>query len=335
MSGFYLMRRGWLDDDMFQSPKREPFCHRAAWAWLIERAAYQDGLVRHNGKERQIQRGQIFSSLQDMGAAWGWNATKVARFLTALQRAGAIVTVSVKAGSIISICEYGDIQSPGEATVTSRKSDRDTRWEATVTGTKQEKESNTSEAKASSVPAERARDLAGSMVEVWRTECGDILKIPLKLDSKRISACSARWRDSFGRDIEQWRAYCQAIRASPFLCGDSDRGWKANFDWALTPKAIRGVQEGKYERAQNRPARAGDLFDQRRQREAANLQAGFDAIARATGLAGGVETPRNDPGGDRSDPTIIDLVPRGLDARDAAGDRGGSWVGDRTARHAG
>lgn len=101
---------------------------------------------------------------------------------------------------------------------------------------------------AATAEAGTARAQAESMVSVWQQECGDILSVPLKLDTKRVAGCNARWGDSFGRDIARWVGYCRAIRALPFCCGDNDRGWRADFDWALTPKAIRSVQEGKYER---------------------------------------------------------------------------------------
>jgi hypothetical protein len=98
---------------------------------------------------------------------------------------------------------------------------------------------------------EAARAIAEGMLEVWRTECGDVLPVPHALERDRVVACQTRFRDSFKRDIEKWRALCREIRQSSFCCGDGPRGWRADFDWALKPNSIRGVLEGKYR--DNRP----------------------------------------------------------------------------------
>src|SRR5262249_12290492 len=82
------------------------------------------------------------------------------------------------------------------------------------------------------------------MLAIWKEECGDVLAVPVKLNRDRINSCLARFKDSFKQDLEQWRALCREISASNFCCGS--RGWKADFDWALKPKSILGLLEGKY-----------------------------------------------------------------------------------------
>jgi hypothetical protein len=99
-----------------------------------------------------------------------------------------------------------------------------------------------------------ARAIADSMLAIWREECGDALPIPRSLDRDRVTACQARFGDSFSRNVEQWRALCREIRQSPFCCGQGSSGWQADFDWALKPKSIRNVLEGKYR--DDRPARS-------------------------------------------------------------------------------
>lgn len=68
-----------------------------------------------------------------------------------------------------------------------------------------------------------------------------------------------RMRDTF-RTLEAWRAYCHAIRGSPFLLGENDRGWRADFDFALKPRNISKILEGGYDRSsygRNGPAAGG------------------------------------------------------------------------------
>ena len=38
----------------------------------------------------------------------------------------------------------------------------------------------------------------------------------------------------------------EKIAASIFLCGGGDRGWKADFDWLISPANMQKVLEGKY-----------------------------------------------------------------------------------------
>ncbi|MCL1861988.1 MAG: hypothetical protein FWF78_00290 [Defluviitaleaceae bacterium] len=38
----------------------------------------------------------------------------------------------------------------------------------------------------------------------------------------------------------------EKVAASIFLCGGGDRGWKADFDWLISPANMQKVLEGKY-----------------------------------------------------------------------------------------
>jgi uncharacterized protein YdaU (DUF1376 family) len=42
-----------------------------------------------------------------------------------------------------------------------------------------------------------------------------------------------------------WRKFFASVAAQPFLCGENDRGWTADFDWLLSPKGFRKVVEGR------------------------------------------------------------------------------------------
>lgn len=91
------------------------------------------------------------------------------------------------------------------------------------------------------------RDVAEEMLEVWKTELGGVLSVPSKLTTDRITLANSRFRQEFHENLDEWRAYCQAIRSKPFLIGDNNRHWRADFDWALKQKSALGVLEGKYD----------------------------------------------------------------------------------------
>ena len=114
MTGYYLMHRGWLNNKVFRED--EPFCKRAAWAWLIEHAEYADRQIRVGRQLVTLRRGQLSYSLRYLADAWGWNQEKVRRFLADLVACDSVVTAnvtgSVTAQTLITICNYNRYQSP-------------------------------------------------------------------------------------------------------------------------------------------------------------------------------------------------------------------------------
>jgi len=47
-------------------------------------------------------------------------------------------------------------------------------------------------------------------------------------------------------DVDDWSTAMTAINNSKFLCGENERGWKANFDFLLQPKSFVKLIEGAY-----------------------------------------------------------------------------------------
>jgi hypothetical protein len=67
-----------------------------------------------------------------------------------------------------------------------------------------------------------------------------------RMTGPRRRQCLSRIRGSpdpvadFGRALD-------AIERSPFLRGDNDRGWRADFDFLLQPKSFAKLIEGAYD----------------------------------------------------------------------------------------
>lgn len=107
--GFYLMHRGFWDDDSF---KDEAFTEREAWHWLISNAAFEDCKHRHPVKYQfvEILRGQYPTSARELSRQWKWSISRVLRFLNFLQKSGKIETASDTHLTIISILNYNKYQ---------------------------------------------------------------------------------------------------------------------------------------------------------------------------------------------------------------------------------
>ncbi|MCD8566654.1 MAG: hypothetical protein LRY36_01820 [Alphaproteobacteria bacterium] len=74
------MHRGWQEHPAFDN---EPFTKREAWEWLISAAVYLHGgkLESVVGRSILIMRGQLTYSYRFMAEAWGWDDSKVDRYL--------------------------------------------------------------------------------------------------------------------------------------------------------------------------------------------------------------------------------------------------------------
>lgn len=127
MSGFYLMYRGWLDHPAFGGV-REPYCKRAAWAWLIERAKWKDTPESVCGKRVMLRRGQLSYSSRYLAEAWGWDDRKVRRFLTKCADE-AMIVLDTAAGQItVTICNYDEYQLQENGSAADAPQNSRTTW---------------------------------------------------------------------------------------------------------------------------------------------------------------------------------------------------------------
>ena len=64
------------------------------------------------------------------------------------------------------------------------------------------------------------------------------------INGKRASSTGARFKD-YG--IDGFLNVFRKVSTSSFLCGHTQRGWKADFDWLIAPTNMQKVLEGKYD----------------------------------------------------------------------------------------
>ena len=93
---------------------------------------------------------------------------------------------------------------------------------------------------------------------------------------ERRKALAARLKEAGG--LEGWKHACNAIRGSPFLIGQGNRGWRCNFDWAVKPGNFTKIMEGTYEDNDRQP-RAHARIDDDLDAVAAALRATMDRPA--------------------------------------------------------
>jgi hypothetical protein len=108
MTGFYRMQHGWLDHEVFRG---DPLCVRAAWVWLIDKAAWKPTKTNANGHVIELRRGELLASVRFLATAWKWHRSRVERYLTSLSREGMIETEARHGINIITICNYDKYQA--------------------------------------------------------------------------------------------------------------------------------------------------------------------------------------------------------------------------------
>lgn len=277
----FAVDRGVFDHPVFA---REPYTEREAWLWLLSQAAWRPHRVRVRNGTLELRRGQCAFATRFMAQKWDWSEARVRRFLTRLKIDAMIDAQGDARTTLITICNYDVYQKvslPSDA-----QGDAENDAHATRTRRKEEDKENredTSSLRSEVDPAFDEYDTAASE-SGWPSI--------RKRDPDR-RAKMLRLLDRWG--ASGWREGLAKARGSPFLCGENDRGWKANIDFFLQPNKFRKLMEGGYDGRSKSPrqstaergvASLGRVFEQM-----ASPPTGDDPDA-GTSDAGGGPLPR-------------------------------------------
>ena len=100
------------------------------------------------------------------------------------------------------------------------------------------------EGKQISLPA-RDPEILEAAVEAWNRLATDIgLPVVQRLTEPRKKSLAVRLGECGG--LEGWDIALAKVRDSPFLRGENNRGWKADFDFLLQQKSFTKLMEGGF-----------------------------------------------------------------------------------------
>lgn len=126
MSGWYAMKRGWLDHEVFEPEGR--WSRAEAWVWMVEAAAYKPTTIDLGGKPHVVPRGALCFSLRFLGKRWRWSTKAVQTFLRDLEAHGVVRSEVIRGGhggetrrTQVTLCNYEKYQSVGNAGETRGK----------------------------------------------------------------------------------------------------------------------------------------------------------------------------------------------------------------------
>jgi hypothetical protein len=93
---------------------------------------------------------------------------------------------------------------------------------------------------------EKKHDDPAAYVQMWNQQCGSLPKVR-KLTKKRRSLLASRYAE--GLTLQQFQEVLAKIKASPYLNGDSDHGWRVSFPWVIeSDDHVTDILEGAYDR---------------------------------------------------------------------------------------
>lgn len=239
-----------------------------AFAWMIAKAQWKPARVRYKERGIYLDRGQLAVSQRDMARALDRDKAWIERLWKRL-RAEAMIEVACEAGvAVITICNYAKYQASSDEGEAVNEAYRKAEARQTQ-GTEQEREEGKkedTEAKASS-----ARVLAHYREMAKANSLPDI-RI---LNSSRKQSLRLRIRE-IGEDA--MHEAIDRIPRSKFLTGQTDRHFRADFDFLLQPKSLTRILEGFYEDDSEKPKRV--LTPEARRRNLEDLIPFYEKIGR-------------------------------------------------------
>ncbi len=195
MSGWYAMKRGWMDHEIFHSA--EPYTRREAWIWLVENACYAPTQVDIGGKPHTVPRGSLAFSERFLSAKWGWSKTAVRTFLRQLEDHGVVEVSVVETGpgarakrNQISLCNYDKYQN-GETKSQPKENQNET---------KEEQVNNIPVGTGADAPAAGRPDAKKPDIAKQAFDAGVQLLSDAGIPEKKARSLVGKWRSANGAE---------------------------------------------------------------------------------------------------------------------------------------
>ena len=144
-----------------------------------------------------------------------------------------------------------------------------------------EKREARSERPAAPPPPPARAGSPADLVRAWNDHRGPLPEAK-GLSQSRLRHAKARLADV--SDLERWAEAIRRVAASPFCRGESERGWRATFDWLLQPDTLNRIEEGKYDPPAPVPSTRPPIPDWKARQEAEDERRAAEDIAEAVRL---------------------------------------------------
>jgi len=211
--------------------KRPSTCH--LFIHLLLRANFESS----NYKGFVIKRGQIVTGRKALSSQTGLSERQVRTALTHLESTNDVTIQRTNQFSIISMINYEKYQTSAGQESNERPT---TDQRPTTSKELLENSSRILKEKVESKDFD-----AHSVMNLFNSVCNKKLPKILLLNDKRKRHIKVIGK--YILDESGWTEYFNKILSNPFLTGDNNRGWRANFDWIINSSNYLKVMEENYE----------------------------------------------------------------------------------------
>jgi hypothetical protein len=122
--GWIRVSRRLFSSDLWAGPFEGPFCARAAFIDLLQRATFTPRVIQVKGRPVQLKPGELVINPRYLSESWGWSRAKLYRFLQRLQDRGTLSSRPAWPGgghwspTVWSFVNWGTYQWGGETVTT-------------------------------------------------------------------------------------------------------------------------------------------------------------------------------------------------------------------------
>lgn len=196
------------------------------WIWCLIKATHIDREQVVGLQKIQLQKGQFVFGRKKASEELNMTESMIYRYIKLLQNLQMIDIKSNNKFSIVTIEKWEDYQGDIKENEQQSNNKRTTN----------EQQTNTNK-NVKNVNKEK-----NNIVEIYNSICTKLPQVQ-KITDKRKKAI-----DNFLKEYteEQFKQICELANASAFLTGNSERGWKADFDFIMKIDKATSILEGKY-----------------------------------------------------------------------------------------
>jgi len=228
------------------------------WTWGLMTASYKDEWVLLKiGKGSTtvfVKRGQFIFGRKSAARILKMKEHTVYKRMLKLESMGNWNIKSNTHYSIVTICNYEFYQrlviGKGTPKGTAKEQPRNTynkgeEREEVVKNKNKDKDTGKEAVASRPAPVSPPANDVEAVVRYWNEICGGILPKVQKIDDRRKATIRARLKE---HRLPEWPKIFSLVMESPFLQGEGDRGWKADFNWVMKLSNLVKILEGNYSR---------------------------------------------------------------------------------------
>jgi len=225
--------------------KEKPFSKFQAFVDILLEVNHSGQKVCIGNQLFDCKRGESLNSLETWAKRWGWEKSKVRRFLMLLKGDSIIDTLPHPKTTHLKVLNYDTYQNNRNADETQMKRKRNANETHLTPNNNVNNVNNVNnEINTGEVAEELNGRFAQSLFDYWNTKT----RLPkvIKLSDKRKKSIKIRAKESFF--VDHWKEAIDRLDASDFATGKNERGWKASIEWLThNDDNITKVIEGKYD----------------------------------------------------------------------------------------